>query len=175
VIPYARKAGAVLLLAALVATHWTAYRQGGATERADHADTRAAHAQQLQRIADKTTAAAGAAFLAQQAHQRAVAAIDTERTQERDHANQDNDRLRAAVRTGTVRLRIAATCPARSSDGGDVPSVPATSGVDAEAAVLTPEAGQAAVNLRAALIAERAQLLALQDYARACGGVAVRH
>ena len=166
-IPYAREAGAALLLAALAASHWAAWRQGGATERAAHAGTRAAHALQLQRIADKANAAAAAAVLAQQAHQRAVAAIDTQRTQEKDHALADNERRRVLDAAGPGRLRIPAVCPG-SGAAAAVPGTASATGVDPEAAEIPAAVRQELWDLRAALITERAQLLALQDYARAC-------
>jgi hypothetical protein len=167
VIPYARQAGAVLLLAALAASHWAAYRQGGATERASHANTRTAYAQQLQRIADKATAVAVAAQRAQQAHQHAVAAIDTQRTQEKDHALADNERRRVLDAAGPGRLRIPAVCP-RPSPADGLPGAAPAAGVDAPAAEIPAAVRQELWDLRAALITERAQLLALQDYARAC-------
>ncbi|HVR53753.1 MAG TPA: lysis system i-spanin subunit Rz [Pseudorhodoferax sp.] len=166
-IPYAREAGAVLLLAALAASHWAAYRQGGATERAAHANTRAAHAQQLQRLADKTAAAATSAQRVQQALQQFVAAIDTQRTQELAHALADNDRRRTADAAGPGRLRIPAVCPGPRA-GADLPGAAPAAGVDAPAAEIPAAVRQELWDLRAALITERAQLLALQDYARAC-------
>ncbi|HVR50588.1 MAG TPA: lysis system i-spanin subunit Rz [Pseudorhodoferax sp.] len=166
-IPYARQAGAVLLLVALVASHWATYRQGGATERAAHAGTRAAHAQQLQRLADKATVAAVAAQRAQQAHQQAVAAIDTQRTQEKDHALADNERRRVLDAAGPGRLRIPAVCPGPSPAAG-LPGAAPAAGLDAPAAEIPAAVRQELWDLRAALITERAQLLALQDYARAC-------
>jgi hypothetical protein len=166
-IPCAREAGAVLLLTVLAASHWAALRQGGATERAAHADTRTAHAQQLQRLADKTAVAATAAQRAQQAHQQAVAAIDTQRTQEKDHALADNERRRVLDAAGPGRLRIPAVCPGPGAAAGLPGTAPAT-GVDAPAAEIPAAVRQELWDLRAALITERAQLLALQDYARAC-------
>lgn len=159
---YALAGAAVAVLVALSAV---IVQQGRLDhERADHMRTKAAHAQQLQRIAESTTKAATAAQRAQHAHQQVVAAIDTQRTQELSNALADNDSLRAA---GAVRLRIAASCPRPAAAPG-VPGAATSASVDTQAADLAPEAGQAVWDLRAALIAERAQLLALQDYARQC-------
>lgn len=138
------------------------------SEQSEHFRTKAAHAVQMQRLADASTAAAVAAQRAQQTYQQAISAIDTQRTQELSHALADNDFLRAAVRDGTRRLRIAAVCPARPAGPSDLPSTPPAASVDAQAAHLTAEAERAVLDLRAALITEQAQLLALQDYARAC-------
>jgi prophage endopeptidase len=134
-------------------------------ERATHADTRAQHAQQLQRLADATTRVATAAQQAQQAHQQAVASIDSQHTQELSNALAENDRLRAAG--GPGRLRIPAACTGPSAPA-DLPVAPAAAGVDAQAAESAVDAGQLVWDLRAALITEREQLLALQDYARLC-------
>lgn len=134
-----------------------------ASERAERMRTVAAHAQQLQRIAEATTKTVAAVQLAQRAHQWAVAAIDTQRTKELNDALAENDSLRAR----TVRLRIPAICPG-SSAPASLPGAATAPSMDAQAADLTAEAGQAVLDLRAALITERAQLLALQDYARQC-------
>lgn len=140
-----------------------------ANERAAHANTRTAYAQQLQRLADKATVAAHAAVQAQQVQKQALAAIDTLRTQEKADALEQNERLRAADRPGTGRLRIAAVCPGPSA-APSVPSAAIAPSVDAAAAEIAPDARQLIWDLRAALITERTQLLALQDYARACSG-----
>lgn len=166
---YALAGAAVMVLIALSAV---VMQQGRLdAERAEHMRTKAEHAQKLQLLAEATTKAATAAQKAQQAHQQAVAAIDTQRTQELFHAMAENDSLRAA---GSVRLRIAASCPRPAAAAGLPSSAPAAS-VDPQAADLTAEAGRAVWDLRAALIAERAQLLALQDYARQCSAQGDKH
>ena len=140
-----------------------------ANERAAHSDTRTTHATTLRRLADASARAATAATTALQAAQAVVGAIDTKRTKELTDGIEENERMRAADRPGTGRLRISAVCPGPSAAPG-VPSAAAAPGVDAPAAEIAPDARQLVWNLRAALITERAQLLALQDYARACSG-----
>lgn len=139
-----------------------------AGEKTAHSNTRAQHAQQLQRLAEKTAHAAAAAAIAQQAHQRAVAALDSQRTQELAHALADNETRRAADAAGPGRLRIPASCPARPASGPDLPGAAASAGVDPPAAEIPAAFRQELWDLRAALITERAQLLALQDYAQTC-------
>ena len=135
-------------------------------ERTAHAETKAAHAQQLKAISDLSAEAAQKVATAQQAWNKALAAIDTERTKEKIHALAENDRLRRAVADGARRLRIQASCPAR---GGDLPASPSTPGVaDAAAPELTPDARTAYFDLRAEIASARVQILGLQDYARAC-------
>lgn len=138
------------------------------SEESAHFRTKSAHAVQLQRIADATAKAAVAAQRAQQTYQQAVAAIDTQRTQELSHALADNDSLRAADAAGTGRLRVPATCPARPPGPASVPSAAPAPSVDPAPADIPAAFRQELWDLRAALITERAQLLALQDYARAC-------
>lgn len=131
---------------------------------AAHSATKAKHADVLRGISDLTTKAAQAVAADQAANQKKLAQIDEERTKEKTHAITENDRLRRAVVDGTRRLRIAASCPAR---GGDVPAPASAAGMDAPATVeLAPEAGQAVLDLRADLIAERAALIGLQGYVR---------
>lgn len=137
-----------------------------ANERAAHADTRTTHAQTLQRLAGAASQAAVAAQRAQQAAQAVVAAIDQQRTQEALDALADNETRRAADAAGTGRLRIAAVCP-RHAAAADLPSAATAPSVDAAAAEIAPDARQLVWDLRAALITERAQLLALQEYVRA--------
>lgn len=160
-IPYARELLALAVAVSLGLAGVQTLRLSA--ERAEHMRALASHAQQLQRISEATTKAAAAAQLAQRAHQWAVASIDTQRTQELSNALAENDALRARP----VRLRIPAICPGPAASAS-LPGAPAASSVDAQAADLTAEAGQAVFDLRAALITERAQLLALQDYARQC-------
>lgn len=152
----------LVILALVLACAALGWKLAG--ERTAHANTRTAHAQQLKAISDLATEAAQKVATAQQAWNKALAAIDSERTKEKTHALAENDRLRRAVAAGDRRLRIAATCPAR---GGDVPAPASAASVDAGTTVeLAPEAGQAVFDLRADLIAERAALIGLQRYVR---------
>ncbi|MFT3720426.1 lysis system i-spanin subunit Rz [Pseudorhodoferax sp.] len=142
-------------------------REQISAERAAHAETRAQHAQQLQRIAEATATAATAARHAQQAQQQAVAALDIQHTQELSHALADNDALRADLRSGARRLRIAASCPTGSSAGAGVPGTASTAGLDAGTTVeLGGATGQAVLDLREDLLRDRAKLAGLQEYAR---------
>lgn len=96
----------------------------------------------------------------------ALAALDTTTTEELTHARKDNDRLRAAVRAGTDRLRIVgAYCAAPS---GAVPQAPGASGVGDAAAQLGPALQERVLDLRQAVIDAEAQISYLQGYAREC-------
>lgn len=164
-------AGAALVLALGVAGTQTVRL---ANERAAHSDTRTTHATTLRRLADATARAATAATTAQQAAQAVVGAIDTKRTKELTNGIEENERMRAADRPGTGRLRIPAVCPGLRA-APDVPGAATAPSVDAPAAEISSDARQLVWDLRAALITERAQLLALQDYARQCSAQGDKH
>jgi prophage endopeptidase len=98
--------------------------------------------------------------------EKAVAASDTNRTQELSNAKAEIDLHRAPVASGAERVRvIAARCPARSSD---VPAAAGAASVDDAAPVeLAPAGGQLVLDLKAAIAADQVKIRALQDYARA--------
>jgi prophage endopeptidase len=103
----------------------------------------------------------------QQAAEQKVADLDAQRTKEKTDALVENDKLRAAVADGTRRLRIAGICTASSNGSGGVLQASSSPGVgDAATVELSGTAGQAVLDLRAELVAERAALTALQDYVR---------
>lgn len=72
-------------------------------------------------------------------------------------AQNENDRLAAAVRTGAVRLRIAAKCPAVP-----IASTGASMG-DAEASELAPDARPDYLALREGIVLKEVQLSTCQD------------
>lgn len=160
-------AAAALAVAGLA---WQQSRLEG--ERANHMLTKVVHAEQLQRLADKTTRAYQALLTANAARQQAVEAADTESRGRLTHALADNQVLRDRVRDGDRRLRIAAICPTRPAAGADLPSPTASSGVAHGTTVeLAPETGQAVLDLRGDLIGDREKVLGLQAYVRAgCRG-----
>lgn len=131
---------------------------------AAHAETKAQHAQHLQRLADKATVAAHAAQRAKEAQQATLATIDTYHYKRLTDALADNDLLRRS----SQRLRIAAVCPARPAAIPDVSGTAPASGVDDGSTVeLAPAAGQAVLDLRAAMISDREKLAGLQAYVTA--------
>ncbi|MGV8917821.1 MAG: lysis system i-spanin subunit Rz [Pseudomonas sp.] len=122
----------------------------------------------------------------QDAEQR-NAALDLKNTQDKADALLENDALRQQL-AGTLAendqlhsdvdarnrwLRIAGRCPASNPSNGNVSSTAIAPGLgDAAAVELSPEAGQAVFDIRADIIADRAALKALQDYAtNVCQGV----
>lgn len=138
-----------------------------ASEEAGHAETKAAHAQQLQSISEASTKASKAAQDAQKAAQATVAAIDNLRTQEKANALADNERRRADDLAGRGGLRIPAICP-KPVDSASVPSTTTPASVATPAAEIPAAFRQHVWDTRSAIIEETQQLLALQDYARAC-------
>lgn len=87
-------------------------------------------------------------------------ALDQKHTQELTDANAELERMRGRVGGGSVRLRVAASCPATR-----VPDTAGTASLDdAEAAELSPAARQDYFSLRGQLIRTEAALAGLQDY-----------
>ena len=139
-------------------------------EQAAHYKTKQQHAEVLRDLAERTAKAAIAAQKSQAATQAAVAALDTKRTQELTNDIADNNRRRTADSSGAQRLRIPATCPARPVPATDLPSPAPAASVDPAPAEVPAAFRQELWDIRQALIEERAQLLALQDYVKAIQG-----
>ena len=158
-------AGAALLLALAGAATQTVRL---ADERTDHQTTRAAHAQQLQRLAEAAARSASAAVAAHQAIARTVAAVDLQAQQERTRAQTETDRIAAGVHAGTVRLRVAASCPPRPAPGPNVPGAAAAPGVgDGAAAELDAAARPDYFALRAGIERCQSALAMMQGYGAA--------
>ena len=127
-------------------------------------------AQQAQKRADEARAVAEA----NDALRRAVhewrgaqstflSALDARITKEVSDALAENNRLKSPVAAGTVRVRyVAARCPSP-----DLPATAATGSVGDGAGVeLAPAAGLDVLDLREALIRDRAKIDYLQGYIR---------
>lgn len=153
----------LLALVSVIAGRQVLARQA---EEVAHHRTKAQHAEVLRDLAERTARAAGAALHVQQVQARAVADIDTQHTKELSHAIAENDRLRAAVGAGTLRLRVRAACPATPA-GSDVPTTTPAAGLgDAGSAELDPAAGQDVLDLRAGIERAERALRAMQAYGR---------
>lgn len=134
------------------------------------AQNKQASAETLTKIANLTSAALQEALATAKARDEALAKIDKLATEGKDHELQQNEAIRAAVRAGTQRLRIAAVCPASGSTG-DVPQASSAGGVGPASTVeLTSAAGQDVLDIRAGIISDQAALKYLQQYAvEVCG------
>jgi len=148
----------------LLGAAFVGQRELTATERAAHADTRAAHAKTLQQIAEKTAAAQAAVNALIQERAAKVAALDAQLTKEKANAVKANEDRRRALAAGNVRMRLAGTsCPVAP----DLPATSATARLDDGAGItVSRETGQAVSDLRAALIDNEAQIAGLQRYVR---------
>lgn len=155
---------AAAILAALLALAW---RQGGAAARAELAAVRAQHADVLRQIAEKTLAAERAVHTASQAWAGQIAALDTQHSKELTHAQTENDRLRAAARAGTVRVRIPGAC-AGTAAGRDLPAPGSASGVGDAAAEADGALRERVFDLRGQIAQAERQIAYLQDYATTC-------
>ena len=92
-----------------------------------------------------------------------LSTMDARITKEVSDAVEENNRRRSAVAAGTVRVRyVAARCPSP-----DLPATSATGSVGDGAGVeLAPAAGLDVLDLREALILDRAKINYLQGYIR---------
>lgn len=128
-------------------------------EAAEQAKQRADEARAVAEATDKLRTAVHAWRAAQAEH---LSALDARITKEVSDAVEENNR-RAAVAAGTVRVRyVAARCPSP-----DLPATAATGGVGDGAGIdLAPAAGLDVLDLREALIRDRAKIDYLQGYVR---------
>lgn len=92
----------------------------------------------------------------QNSTQRAVAAIDEQRTQELNDAKNQIDTLQRAVDAGARKLQLAATCPTTGAAGV----------ADATGPRLTDAAQRDYFRLRERIETARSQIAGLQDYIR---------
>jgi len=96
-----------------------------------------------------------------------IAGIESTNFKEKQNALAENARLRGAVRDGLVRLRIAVNTASTGSSGGEcLPGAAVCAGLGDGASVeLSPEAGQAVLDLRAGMIDDDAKLRTCQAIA----------
>lgn len=87
------------------------------------------------------------------------AAIDTNFLEDKQHAENEADRLRKCLSDGSCGLRVAASCPHMRVDGAGA----ITSGPDAGVPELTAAARRAYPTLVAGLASQRAQIAGLQQ------------
>lgn len=123
-----RTLAAVVVLVAIAAGLWWLAvhpRQQLAAERAAHAETRAAHAQVLQRIAEGTAEVARKAAAARDEYERAKSAALAEHEQEVRDAYERGRAAAAGIAAGTVRVREVwrdRECPAAAAGPGAEPA-----------------------------------------------------
>ena len=129
-------------------------------EAAKQAKQRAEEARAVAEATDKLRTAVHAWRDAQAAY---LSTLDARITKEVSDAVEENNRRRPAVAAGTVRVRyVAARCPSP-----DLPATAATGSVGDGAGIeLTPKAGLDVLDLREALIRDRAKIEYLQNYIR---------
>lgn len=129
-------------------------------EAAEQAKQRADEARAVAEATDKLRTAVHAWRAAQAEH---LSTLDARITKEVSDAIAENNRRRSAVAAGTVRVRyVAARCPSP-----DLPATAATGSVGDGAGIdLAPKAGLDVLDLREALIRDRAKIDYLQAYIR---------
>lgn len=107
-----RLTSALLCLVLLAGTWWHGHRTGAAGVQAEWDADQA-------RMTARLLAQEQAARAAEQQHAQALVAIDAQYQENERHAQLENNRLRAQLRTGTVRLSVpvvAGSCNLPSDD-----------------------------------------------------------
>ena len=124
---------------------------------------RAANAVVLKDIAEKTAEAHRKVNEARETWNREFGALDTKHTKEMAHAKSENNRLRAAARSGAAVVRIkGAHCPGTSA----VPQTAATGSVGHAEAEVGGQLREDVFDHREALIEAERQIDYLQGYIR---------
>lgn len=132
-------------------------------EKANHAETKQAHAQVLGGLAEKSLAAYKAVMADDEARKLALSALDKKHLKELQDEQDKLAKLRDDVRTGRVGLRVNAVCttPART----EVSQATSTTSVDdASSPRLTDSAQRDYFDLRTGIEVARKQVIGLQDY-----------
>lgn len=154
---------AALLFAAGASLGWLA---NGWQLGAELSTQRAAHAAELQQLADINAAALAVQQQTRQRLEQQLAALDQQRYQELTHAQQNTDRLAADLAAARQRLRVRidpASCPG-------LPAATGAAGLDDGAgarADLHPAVAASVVRVTGRADECRARLTALQEWARA--------
>lgn len=134
-------------------------------EKAAHAKTRSANAVVLRDLAQKTLATYQAVQAEDERRKAANSALDAKHTQELTNAKSEIERLRGAVRDGSSRLRVNASCTPVAPSG--VPQTTSAGRVDdATGPRLADAAEQDYFSLRDGIETARSQITGLQAYIR---------
>lgn len=104
-IPYAREAGALVLVGLLAWGGYGLYKQGGKTARIELAEYKAQVATDARRVAELARDSANKARAAEQAKAAQLAAIAEKYERDKRDAEAAHNQLVAALSAGTVRLR----------------------------------------------------------------------
>lgn len=155
---------AAIALTAAVAAGSAAWWLRGTIAAADLSSAKLAHAVDLKAVSDKAAAAANKALQETKALKQKAAENDRMRTQERENAQNEIDRLRADLAARKLRLSVAATCP---GSGHGMPGAAGGTGLDdAGAPQLTPAAEQDYLSLVANIRKGEIALSACQEHVR---------
>lgn len=133
---------------------------------ADIAMLNSQHTKDLKAISDKTTADSEAARMREHGFQQQIAALDAERTKEREDAKREADRLRADIVGGKRRVQFASAALTTCEQSAG--AVRSASGLGNAAAVqLSATAGRNILDIKAGINDDQAKLVYLQYYIRA--------
>lgn len=135
-------------------------------EQAAHARTKTEHAGVLKDLAEKTAIAYESVTAAAAKMGTELAAADQKHTKEMSNARNENERLRAAARTGAVGVRFTGTDSPSPAAG--MSETPFASSLGNGTLTIDAELRERVFDHRAAVIQAENQILYLQDYARLC-------
>jgi prophage endopeptidase len=155
--------GAALLVAILFGAGWTVrgWRADAAIEQIKAEDAATA-----KRLSDAATEASEQARQTERQWVQKVSDLDEQHAKELNDAKQENDRLRAAVDAGSVRLRVHAKCVAAAASSSVPASAAAASVDDGSTVELDAGARQDYFALRAGIEHDQKLILGLQSYVR---------
>ena len=133
---------------------------------ADIATMKTKHALVLKSASDKAAADSEAARGREHNFQQQIAALDAERTKEREDAKRENERLRNDIVSGKRRVQFASAALATCEQSAG--AVRSASGMgNATAVQLSPVAGRNILDIRAGINDDQAKLVYLHEYIRA--------
>jgi prophage endopeptidase len=157
-----RAALALAIACCLFAAGWTVE---GWRKDAQIASMKAQFALDQKTLSNAATQASEAAREKERTWQAQLAAADQRHAEELARANQETNRLRAAVDASAVQLRVRAVC---SADTSHLPGAAPAAGVDDGTTVeLAPSARSAYFDLKAGIERDQQIIRGMQSYIRA--------
>lgn len=135
------------------------------SEKQAHSQTKFNHATTLKALSDKTAEAYKQLQLAEAEVKTQLAAIDKQHYEELSSERKENERLRAAVRAGTARVRIKGDCKRHTNS---VPKTASTRSVGNGATTVDAQLSERVLNLREQVIQAEKTISYLQGYALVC-------
>ncbi|MGQ5289798.1 lysis system i-spanin subunit Rz [Pectobacterium actinidiae] len=132
---------------------------------ADIAALKTEHALALKSVSDKAAEDSEAARSREHGFQQKIAALDAERTKEREDAKRENERLRNDIVSGKRRVQFASAALATCEQSADAVRSASSMG-NAASVQLSATAGRNILDIRAGINDDQAKLVYLHEYIR---------